>query len=99
MEVQNIFMISLFAPSQQIQSNSAWKTGIRHPAGAGIFLFATASKPALGLTQPPIQRVPGALFPEVRRPRRETGHSSSTSAEGKKAWSYNSGPAYVLMVW
>jgi hypothetical protein len=29
--------------------------------GLGIFLFTTASRPALGLTQPPIQWVPGAL--------------------------------------
>jgi len=27
----------------------------------GIFLFTTASKPVLGPTQPPIQRVPGVL--------------------------------------
>jgi hypothetical protein len=29
--------------------------------GLGIFLFTTASRPALGLTQPPIQWIPGAL--------------------------------------
>jgi hypothetical protein len=29
--------------------------------GLGIFLFDTVSRPALGPTQPPIQRVPGAL--------------------------------------
>jgi hypothetical protein len=28
----------------------------------GFFLFATASRPALGHTQPPIQWVPGALL-------------------------------------
>jgi hypothetical protein len=31
------------------------------PQGLGIFLFTTASRPALGPIQPPIQRVPGAL--------------------------------------
>jgi hypothetical protein len=29
--------------------------------GLGIFFFTTASRTALGLTQPPIQWVPGAL--------------------------------------
>jgi hypothetical protein len=28
-----------------------------------IFIFSTASRPALGPTQPPIQLVPGASFP------------------------------------
>jgi len=48
----------------------------RHPKG--ISLFATASRPALGLTQPPIQSVQ-----EVKRPGREADHSSPCSAEVK----------------
>jgi hypothetical protein len=31
--------------------------GVRFPAGKEIFLFCTASRPALGSTQPPIQWV------------------------------------------
>jgi len=31
--------------------------------GLGIFLFTTVSRPALGPTKPPIQRVPGGSFP------------------------------------
>jgi hypothetical protein len=34
----------------------------------GIFLFTTASRTALGPTQPPIQGVQGALSLEVKRP-------------------------------
>jgi hypothetical protein len=36
-------------------------SGVRVMAGAGNFLFTTASIPALGPTQPPIQGVPGNL--------------------------------------
>jgi hypothetical protein len=48
------------------------------------FLFSTSSRPALGSTQPPVQWVPGALSPEVKRPGREADHSPRTSAEVKK---------------
>jgi hypothetical protein len=36
-----------------------------------IFLYSLRSKPALTFTQPSIQRVSGALSPEVKRPGRE----------------------------
>jgi hypothetical protein len=36
---------------------------VRFPAGARNFLFTTASRTALGPTQPPIQWVPGTFFP------------------------------------
>jgi hypothetical protein len=38
------------------------------PGRVKNFLFSTSSRPALGSTQPPIQWVPGALFPGVKRP-------------------------------
>jgi hypothetical protein len=50
----------------------------------GIFLFITASRTALGPMQPPIQRVLGALSLGVKRPGREAGHSSPSSAEFKE---------------
>jgi hypothetical protein len=56
----------------------------------GIFLFTTASRTALGLTQPPIQWVPGALSPGVKWPGREADRSPPSSAEVKNAWSYTS---------
>jgi hypothetical protein len=56
--------------------------------GLGIFLFTTASRTVLGLTQPLIQWVPGALSLGVKRPGCETDHSPPSSAEVKNAWSY-----------
>jgi hypothetical protein len=38
------------------------------------FLFSTSSRPTLGPTQPPIQWVPGALSPGVKRQGRESDH-------------------------
>jgi hypothetical protein len=52
--------------------------------GMGIFLFTTASRTALGPTQPPVQWVPGALSLEVTRPGREADHSPPSSAEVKE---------------
>jgi hypothetical protein len=49
------------------------------------FLFTTASRTALGPTQPPIQRVPGALSLGVKRPGCEADHSPPSSAEVKNA--------------
>jgi hypothetical protein len=39
------------------------------------------SRTALGPTQPPIQRVPGALSVGIKRPEREVDHSPPSSAE------------------
>jgi hypothetical protein len=67
--------------------------------GLGIFLFTTASRTALGPTQPPIQWEPGALFMAVKRPGREADHSPPSSAEVKNACSYISTPQYAFMAW
>jgi hypothetical protein len=45
----------------------------------GYFLFATASGPALGPTQPPIQRVSKSLSLGVKRLGREADHSPQSS--------------------
>jgi hypothetical protein len=55
-------------------------SGVRVPEVAGNF----ASRPALGLTQPPIQWVSGALSLWVKRPGCEADHSLSSSAEVKE---------------
>jgi hypothetical protein len=64
-----------------------------------VFLFTTASRPALGPTQPPIQWIPGALSLGVKLTRREADHSPPSSVEVKNAWSYTSTPQYVFMAW
>jgi hypothetical protein len=56
------------------------------PGRVKNFLLSAASRLALGPTQLPIQRVPGALSPGVKQPGREADHSPQTSAEVKKTW-------------
>jgi hypothetical protein len=50
----------------------------------GIFLSTTASRKALGPTQPPIKWVPGALSLGIERLGREADHSHPSSAEVKE---------------
>jgi len=58
-----------------------WIRSLRPP---GKFVFTTASRTALGPTQPPIQWGPGALSLGVKRPGREADHSPTSSAEIKE---------------
>jgi hypothetical protein len=51
--------------------------------GLGIFLFTTATIPALEPAQLSIEWLPGALSLGLKRPGRETDHSPSASAEVK----------------
>jgi hypothetical protein len=81
---------------------TAWTIGVLgfdSRRGLGICLFATASRTALGPTQPPIQWVAGVLSRGVKRPRREADYSPPSNAEVKNAWSYTSTPQYVFMAW
>jgi hypothetical protein len=48
--------------------------------GDRIFLFPTASRPALGPTQPPIQWIQVAPYPGLKRPGREADHSPPANA-------------------
>jgi hypothetical protein len=63
---------------------------VRFPAGAWNFLFDTASRNALGPTQPPIQWIPGALSLGVKRPGREADNFLHLAPRSKNAWSYTS---------
>jgi hypothetical protein len=62
------------------------RRGFESQQGVGIFLFTTASRPALGSAQPPIQWVPGALSLGIRRLGSEANHSPPSSVEVKDAW-------------
>jgi hypothetical protein len=50
------------------------------------------SRPALGLTQPPIQWVPEALSLGMKQPGCEADQSPQSSGEVNNAWSYTSIP-------
>jgi hypothetical protein len=73
------------------QSVQHWATGwtigvlgFDSRRGLGIFLFTTASRPALGPTKPPIQWIPGVLSLGVKWPGREADHLPQSSAEVKE---------------
>jgi hypothetical protein len=67
--------------------------------GLGIFLIITASRTALGPTQPPIQWVPGAVSLGVKLLGRQADHSPPSSAAVKNEWSYTPLPQYAFMAW
>jgi hypothetical protein len=52
-------------------------------SGHDIPLVSTASRLDLGPTHAPIQWVPGALSPEVKRPALKADHSPQSSTEVK----------------
>jgi hypothetical protein len=58
--------------------------GFDFQRGLGIFLITTASIPALGPTQRPIQWVPGTLSLGIKRPEHEADHSPPSSAVVKE---------------
>jgi hypothetical protein len=68
------------------------------PRGRSSNHFFMSSRLVLEPTQPPIQWVPGALSPGVKRPGREDDNSPPSIAEVKKTWVYTSTAPYVFMV-
>jgi hypothetical protein len=67
--------------------------------GLGIFLFTTASRIALGPTQPPLQWVPGALSLGVKWQGYEADHSPPSSAEVKELVELYLHSHYAFMAW
>jgi hypothetical protein len=62
-----------------------------------ILLLFTSSRADLGPIQNPIEWVPGALPPGVKRPEREANHSPPTSAKIKTTWIYKTSPACAFI--
>jgi hypothetical protein len=59
-----------------------WTAGVRLSAEARVFSTRQRSD-RLRPTLPPIQWVPGTIFPRLKRPGREAEHSPPSSAEVK----------------
>jgi hypothetical protein len=66
-------------------SDGLWAGWLKSKSRQGqeILTYFTVSTPALEPTQPPIQRVPGALSPGVKRLGDEAGHSPPCIAKVK----------------
>ena len=62
-------------------------SGLQIPAASRDFLFSQKSWPAVGSNEPPPQWIPAALFPGVKRPRREGDRLPPRSAGVKNGWS------------
>jgi hypothetical protein len=60
--------------------------------GLGIFLLITASRKAVGPTQPPIQWVSGALYVGLKRLGRKADNSLASSADVTNTSTYTSTP-------
>jgi hypothetical protein len=73
---------------------TGWTAGVQFPRDK-IPLFFTTSKPNLGPTQPPIQRVSRALSLAVKRQERESDHSPPSSSEIKNGGAIPPLPIYL----
>jgi hypothetical protein len=97
---RKIFLNGFSNPGYRVAQSVQWldyglddQDSILGGGKGGIsFLFATASRSALGPTQPPIQWVPGAISLGVKRPGCKTNHSPKSNAEVTNVWSYTSIP-------
>jgi hypothetical protein len=77
--------------SDGLRAGRVGRPGLDSRQRQEIFLFLV-SRPALGPTQPPIQRVSGAFSPEVKRPGCEADHSPFIYRRGQELWSHTSTP-------
>jgi hypothetical protein len=77
-DIRNKYKLSEHPDSLVSVYDTGWTIGVRIPAGPNILLLSKTSRLGLGLSQPPIQRVP-----VLRRPRSQVNHSPPPSAEAK----------------
>jgi hypothetical protein len=68
-------------PRERNDGLRAGRPGFGSQQGEPTFLFSTAFRPALELTQPFIQRIPGPPFPGEKWPRRAADHLPPSDAE------------------
>jgi hypothetical protein len=94
----NINFINILYGARIAQSVERLGTGWSlTPCRIENFHFSTSFRLVLGSTQPPIQWVPGAISPGVKRQGREADHSLPASAEVKKIWTYTSTLPHAFM--
>jgi hypothetical protein len=98
-QLEDSMMISLAQSSRYSDWLRAGRPrGLSSRASRGkAFILSTSSRPALGITQLPIQWAAEALSPGVKRPGCEADQSPTTNAAIKKMWIYTSTPPYVFM--
>jgi hypothetical protein len=98
---------SSFAVSVTVKEVVAIVQSVQHrqddqgsiPGRGKRFFYSTASRPALGPTQPPVQSEIEAFSQRVKRPGHEADHSLPYSAEVNKRGSYTSTTPYVFMAY
>jgi hypothetical protein len=77
-----------YVPYRAGIAQSVWRRarrpGFDYVQGQDIYLFPTASRPAMRPDQPHIQWVPGASSLGAKRPGRKVDHSTPSSAGAKK---------------
>jgi hypothetical protein len=77
-----------------------WTTGFRSQQGQGLFVFVTESRPDLGPTQSPTQRLLGPHSPSIKRPGHEAEHSPTSCVPRlRMREAVPSHPQYVFMAW
>jgi hypothetical protein len=87
----------LYVSHTQLTRLRAGRAGFESRLGQGLFVFATASRPVAGPTQPPIQWVAGALFLGLKRPGCEANRSPPSVIKVKNTWTHISTPLYIFM--
>lgn len=63
---------------------------VQFPVHERDYFLSEVPRPALGSTKLLLNRVPGVISQEVRRPGRKPGHSFPSITEVKNEWSYKS---------
>jgi hypothetical protein len=92
--VDNVYLVSGTALGYGLDDR-----GFETWQGLGIFLFTTASRQALGPTQPPIQQVTGDLSLGVKQPAREADHSPPSMPRSRMRGAISPLPQYGFTAW